>query len=189
MVPGVCYLIMVPWALKWVAPFQFIDSFSNLTIYSTVAYAFLAYLIGFISDSIAIVIVLFITDRIRGDHRARVLAEFMKENTETEITDYHFSTIYSFVDIKAPNAREKADMFSAMSGLARNLSLAFLLLSILILCTAVVEFQNGYLVHEFAASACSFVVSCVLMLRADTFRKWSHSHLLNSFSLLGGGRP
>ena len=124
------------------------------------------------------------TDKIRGDLRSRVLTDFREENPGCTMEEYHFGAIYSFADVKVPNTREKADQYSAMSGLARNLSLALLVFAFTTGGYAIANVDKITLLSVLVKVGTAMSISVILMFRADTFRFWSHSHLLNVYYLL-----
>lgn len=182
MIPGLCYLFLF---------FGFIDitdisnikkMISDISILQAVSYSLLSYLIGFISDTIAQLTILPLTDKIRGNIRNRVLDKYLKENNLPQ-EGYHFSSLYSFIDAKAPHVREKVDQFSAMSGMARNLSLAFLVYSIVMIIIVLI---NSEITGDFSILRLfsAVIISFLLVIRADKFRQWSHIHLLNVYVLL-----
>ena len=182
--PGLCYIILIWTALHEVDLSTFIGAISKLSFYSFLAYSFISYLLGFTADVVASAVIVGITDKIRGDFRSRVITDFLDKNPGISIPDYHFGVIYSFADVKAPNARQKADQYSAMSGLARNLSLFLLVFALTTVVSAALEIQTVPLFFLLLKVASSLILSVILMFRADTFRFWSHSHLLHVYFLL-----
>ncbi len=192
LIPGFCYVLLIMWATGEIQPAQMPSATESLTLYSILIYSFICYMIGFISDAISSLFIVKIMDSIRGDLRKRVSEKFKglmdEENSET----YHFSWIYAFADVKAPQAREKADQFSAMSGLSRNLSLAFFTFAIVTIAVEIFGLHRVGVLALASETIGALVISSILMFRADTFRRWSHSHLLNVHKLLcehdGGSR-
>ena len=180
-VPGLCYLILISLGLGKTNTSELVNIISGLSIYSFFAYCFIAYLLGFTLDTVAGGITVKIIEVIRGKLKERVLSNFLRENPDSKITEYHFSKIYSFADIKEEKSREKADQYSAMSGLARNLSLAFLIYALITFCHALVYSED----HQWKVFLFKFVVgitvSAILMWKSDTFRQWSHGHLLTIY--------
>jgi hypothetical protein len=183
MIPGLCYLVLLSWLVGKVDLSEVRKTISELSVFSALAYSFLSYLLGFVSDAISSLTILPLTDKIVGDLRGRVLREFRRENRCPEQEEYHFSTVYSFVDAKAPHVREKADQFSAMSGMARNLSLVFLIYGLSVAWSGI---RSPGTIGWSLTLRMSFamVISFLLVRRADMFRRWSHTHLLNVYVLL-----
>jgi hypothetical protein len=184
MIPGFCYLALFSWGLDDIQISTDVQTISTLSIYAAVAFCFFSYIIGFISDSLASVIVVRIIDWFRGDIRDRVSLKFKDEGQKDEEYRYRFSAIYAFADVKAPQAREKADQFSAMSGLARNLALVFLVFAFSVGIRPLFNRQSVIWPIYATKLTVALGISIILMFRSDTFRRWSHSHLFNVYKLL-----
>ena len=181
-VPGLCYIILIFLGLDKTNISELNKIISGLSIYSFFAYCFIAYLIGFTLDTVAGGLITKIVEVFKGNLKERVLSDFLRENPESKITGYHFSKIYSFADIKKEKARDKADQYSAMSGLARNLSLAFLIYTLLTFCHFLFCVENHQWKLFILKIFFGITTSTILMLKSDTFRRWSHGHLLTIYS-------
>jgi len=183
-VPGLFHIVLAILALNIVDLEQLNKTISALSIYSVLTYSFLAYVIGFTTDAIAAPYLPFFMERIRGSLKDKVLQTFKEENPDSIIEKYHFGFIYAFADVKAPNTRAKADIFSAMSSMARNISLAFLLYGVLSIGYAIANYGKTIWLHAIAKLLIAVIISILLLYRAYSFRSWSHGHLLNVYSIL-----
>lgn len=162
---------------------SFISLISSLTIYSFFTYAFLAYLIGFTLDLVAGELISNILTKIKGDLKNRILSDFKEKNPGYNLEEYHFSTIYSYVDLNSPTSREKIDQYTALSDFARNLSLIFLFFVLVSIYNLFFTQNNISLVTSVLYILFGFIFFWILMIRSDEFRKWGHTHLLNIYYL------
>ena len=183
-VPGFCYIILFAFGLEKIDLNSFVETTSKLSIYTILAYSLLSYIIGFIFDVFADKIIIKLIDLLQGDLKERVLSEFNRENPQFALTEYHFSKLYSSIDVQVSKAREKVDQYSAMSGLARNLSLAFLTFTFTSISFTIIHFYNIQWSLFIIKILTGFAISLVLMLQTDTFRRWSHYHLLCDFYIV-----
>ena len=79
---------------------------------------------------------------IKGNFQNRVIENFKKENPDAKIDEYRFPYMYAFADVYSPISREKADNFSALAKMARNLSFGFLIFAILTIIYNFIHFSQ-----------------------------------------------
>lgn len=123
--PGLFYMLLIPLSMNILGKSRLInDIFINKDIpfYSIFALFFVAYLIGFLFDWFAYKYYQLIFGK---SHKNKVIKHFNNENPDSKITDYNFGYIYAYAEVHCPNSREKADQFSALSNMSRNLSFCF----------------------------------------------------------------
>ena len=182
-VPGIVYFFLAYYSVNYINFDLLFVFLQNLSISSIFVYGFISYLIGFSMDTIAAG-TMEVLEYFFGDFNVFIIEGFKKQNQKCFIDNYHFSEIYSYADLKAPQIREKTDQYSAMSGLARNLSLAFLLFVVVNIFYETF-FSSS---HDWPQLIMRWVagtgISFVLMLKAYIFRKWSHYHLLHIYHML-----
>jgi hypothetical protein len=180
-IPGIAQMILVGLALNLINLAQLQALLAALTLESSIAYIFLGYVIGFVTEGMAVFYVANILDRVRGKLNERVLTRFKKFHPETKIKNYDINFIYAFADVNSPKSVEKADTFFAMGSLARNLSFSFLLFGIISLVRNIVV---GNVIWSYIVSIASLLFSLYLVFQADKFRDSSHKHLLNIYYIV-----
>jgi|GEM_PF-3846820 len=181
--PGVCMLVSVLWGINRITISDLSNLIANMNINIILFYIFVSYLLGFVVDAFSIVSIYKITDKILGKFSNRIIKEHNNKNSDNLIDEYHFSKIYSFSEIKHKDAREKADQFLAMSGLARNLCFTFIITVLVIIIKNMLAFSYINWLNMIGQLVSFFALSYLLMIRADIFRRWAHSHLLDIYVL------
>jgi hypothetical protein len=178
-IPGLAHIILMGLALDLIDVTQIQTLITTLTWESSIAYIVLAYVVGFITEGMAIRYVAAILDRVRGKLSDRVFIRLKEAHPETKMTSYDFNFIYSFAELNSPQSVEKADSFFAMGSLARNLSFAFLLFGMVTLVRYII--MGTTLIWSYGVSIISILLSLYLVFQADNFRARSHRHLLSIY--------
>ncbi len=181
-IPGIAIIIFMGLALNVVDIVQLQALVSGLTLVSSIAYIFLGYVVGFITEGLAIRYVSLILDRMRGDLGNRVFTKFSEIHPEAKVKNFDINYIYSFVAVNSPDSIEKADTFFALGSLARNLSFAFLLFG----ATSLVRYiiLGNTILWFYGISMLAILLSIYLVFQADNFRGRSHRHLLNIYYVI-----
>jgi len=178
-IPGIAQIVLMGLALNIIDVAQLQVLITTLTLESLIAYIFLGYIAGFITEGIAVRYVAVILDKVKGKLNDRVLARLKEFHPETKIKNYDINFIYSFAEVNSPKSTEKADTFFAMGSLARNLSFAFLLFGVTSLIRTIV--LGNTVIWSYVISIISILLSLYLVFQADEFRASSHKHLLNIY--------
>jgi len=187
-IPGIVYIILISFSLNLVTPEQFMNTIFSLSVYSLLGCFFLAYLVGFAFENLATKYCNSIIRIIKGKLKSRLIEEFNENHPDAKIKDYIFSFIYAFADIYSPASREKADNFSALSKMSRNLSLGFLLFIPLTLIYSFLHFnQISWLLSIFKIVA-AILISLIFLFHADRYDANSHRHLLNTYYIVSKDR-
>ncbi len=181
-IPGIVIIIFMGLALNVVDIAQLQALVSGLTLVSSIAYIFLGYVVGFITEGLAIRYVSLILDRVRGDLGNRVFIKFSEIHPDAKLKNFDINYIYSFVAVNSPGSIEKADTFFALGSLARNLSFAFLLFG----ATSLVRYiiLGNTILWLYGISILALLLSIYLVFQADNFRGRSHRHLLNIYYVI-----
>lgn len=143
-----------------------------------------SYFLGFVMDPLSNFMAIKFVALFRGKLKDRVIEKcngYKGLYDVPIVLNYQFSHIYSYVDYYSSQVRLKVDQLSAMSGLARNMAMSTLLSSLLIIYYYYINQVNVFLVFF---SIVEILVSIMLFFRSDTFRYWSHLHLLNGFIVI-----
>jgi hypothetical protein len=167
-IPGIAIIIFMGLAVHLLDIAQLQMLFASLTLESAVVYIFLGYVVGFITEGMAIRYVSLILDRVKGNVGERVLAKFKEAHPETKIKNFDINYVYSFVEVNSPKSIEKADTFFALGSLARNLSFAFLLFGVTSLVRYII--LGNTVLWLYGISFLSIVLSLYLVFQADNFR-------------------
>ncbi|MCG3150558.1 MAG: hypothetical protein PCFJNLEI_04044 [Verrucomicrobiae bacterium] len=189
LIPGLSYLLLIPYALDFGSCPELFYVLRHLSTFSLLAIAVIAYMTGFVSDAIAEAFISRITDKVLGDLKTRVLTNFNTDNPRDALPEYHFASIYSYADVYVPRARDKADQMSAMKGLASNLSLSFMSFALAAGIYSLTSVSQMHLLKTIIEIIAALIISAILMYRADTFKRWSHTHLLNAYVRRNRLRP
>lgn len=186
-VPGLFYIILVALSLNILNMDQLIKGISSISFFSFLAFLLAGYLIGFAFDGIASKYYKITIRIIRGELEIRVLEHFKKENPDSKIDEYNFGFIYAFADVYSPDSREKADQFSALANMSRNLSLCFLCYAIITLADSLFHISTLNWIFVPLRLIGAVFVSYIFLSHADRFRSWSHIHLLYSYYIVSEG--
>ena len=184
LVPGFSYIVIIVCLNCNFNLEELISLTDNINFITIGIYSFFSYLIGFISDAVASFLIPSIIDLFKGDFKTRIIQEFNREYPDSNMQTYHYAHVYAYVNNFANPVREKVDQFSAMSGLARNLSLTLLVFVIVVLYYTINNWEIVNFLKISLILILSLIISVVLMFKSDTFKRWSHAHLLHVYYLL-----
>jgi hypothetical protein len=181
LIPGMNYLLLFVLSLNYIPLNMLFEKISQLSFYSILIIILISYVIGFALYFIASkYLTIFIKIFRKKTLKNRVLDEFNNSLKGIIINDYDYGRLYSFCAIKCVASRDKADDFSALGKMARNLSLGFFIFFVITLM--MIFFNSDFILWVFIAKIIvSLFLSIILLLRADDFKSYSHGELLYSY--------
>jgi len=183
-IPGIVYIVLISLSINLITFEELINKTESLSIYSMLAYFFVAYLIGFALENIAAKYCSIINDLLKGKLKNRIIEKFNKNNPDAEIDDYNFDFLYAFTDIYSSVSRDKSDNFSALAKMSRNLSLVFFLFMIFTLLFNLINFSQ----IDWFVLPLKFIIgitiSVIFLYHADRYQRYSLEHLLNTYYII-----
>jgi len=183
-VPGIVYIVLISLALNFITPEQLINEILSLSLYSLLGYFFLGYLISFALENISSRYFYFTVELIKGNSQSRVIEKFKKENPDAKINEYRYPYTYAFVDVYSPISREKADNFSALAKMARNLSFGFLIFAILTILFSFIHFSQVNWLRMLLKVLIALIISIIFSFNADRYNLYFHIYLLNTYHII-----
>ncbi|KAA3612644.1 MAG: hypothetical protein DWQ05_18515 [Calditrichaeota bacterium] len=189
LVPGLMYWALILLAINRFSLASLFEKVSTFNFYNILAIFFFAHLTTLSLETVAGRFQKFTIKMIkRSTRQKRVIDIFKNENPEAKsdpkIDDYKFGFLYTFAEVCSPQTREKADTFSAMGNMAINLGFGLFLFAVINTFYWFLNFDFTLwpiMIFEFISS---LLFSIILLLRAEDFKSYSHSHLLNAYYII-----
>ena len=121
-IPGIFYSFVFLSSLNIFPTNEIIRYISSASVNLFFTYLLVAYIIGFVFDWFASKYFKIIYEK---SEKRKVIEHFKNENPDSNISNYYFGFIYAFAEVNCPNNRNKADHFSSLRNMSRNLSFCF----------------------------------------------------------------